>query len=243
MRRASLLFALLLLATPAAAETYVPGQGHVHDVRARPYEPSEARATSPRVYLGFGFDLWTGFETQYNDEPSPDDQPRAYSDIVSYAFALRTDVPVHPLLLLGVQGSFSAGWTTPNEDQLGYSPHVTIDVGVVARLRPLSLGAHGRHEGLISLMLGPTFDLFESAARDYGQTIENEVGLHTAIFGSYQYFPIRSHFGVFVDLGISYHHVPKTFSYSIAGTRSSDDVSYQPIALFGRLGLMLVLFQ
>jgi hypothetical protein len=58
-----------------------------------------------------------------------------------------------------------------------------------------------------------------------------------------QYLPQRTPFGIFVEGGFTYHRLTQTIAYEIDGKRGRDDLTYQPMQLFLRAGLMLVLFR
>jgi hypothetical protein len=232
----------LFVAGPASAQES-PWPREPPKVQARAAEePSAARTGSPRLYAGVGLEIVSGPQVKLNGETLR--YNRVSGDLIGPGGPvgmLRLDVPLHRFLLLGVQGALTT-WSTTTERTFAYGPHVTFDVSGVARFR-LGLGSYRRHEIVASIALGPSFDVPSTAPRNFGESIDSHVGVHVGGFVSYQYFPLRSPLGVFVEGGLTYHHVTQTNHYEIEGRSSRDELSYHPSQVFLRGGLMLVFFR
>jgi hypothetical protein len=238
VKRAALL-CVFMLATQASAQE--PPWPRVPP-RAPVQQASQARNDSPRLYAGAGVETVSGSEVTLNGRALQYERPSSYNFPPAAPIGvLRVDMPLHRLLLAGVQAGVMS-WRTETERVMGRSPHYTFDLGAVARLR-IGLGAYGRHELVGSVVVGPSFDVADEGPRGYGASIDAHVGVHAGGFAGYQYFPLSSPFGVFAEGGLTYHRLTQTIEYEIDGRGSRDELIYQPIQGFVRGGLMLVLFR
>ena len=183
-----------------------------------------------RISFGAGVTAVVGPELQVNDQPVEEDNP---GGLPLPSLVVRFDIPVHSLILLGVQSAFF-GWETGNGELFGEEWHTTLDVGAVVRGR-FVLDSGRRQELLLSLPFGPSFDFFDLGPRRYGAELENDLGWHAGLIFGYQYLAVRG-LGFFLEGGFSYHHISKTIEYPIG----RDELLYQPVDLFVRGGGVLL---
>jgi hypothetical protein len=204
------------------------------------HQAREERSTEVlRLSLGAGFSMVAATETETNGRRTSGDTPEWFP---MPALVARVDYPVHALVLLGVQGSLFY-WQDSSGKLFGDSGHTVIDTSVVGRLR-FGFGTRSRHEIVLSAPFGPTFDVFDASPRSYGGSLDNEVGWHTGLFVGYQMMRKTSLWGWFGEIGFTWHHIPKTYTYQLEGARSAtEEMLYQPLSLFIRAGGMLLPFR
>jgi hypothetical protein len=190
-----------------------------------------------RVSLGAGLNFVSGAETQVNDRWLGD-PPTSYAPLPTPVGVLRIDGPVHRFWLLGVQASVFA-WDTTIEEQLGYGNHSTIDLSAVARFR-FAFDQYRRSEVVASLAIGPSFDQVEGSPRNRGENIDSDVGLNLGVSVGYQLKPRSFPLGVFAEAGLMHHLLPQDSTFASGG---HDEILYQPLSIFLRIGMMFILFR
>jgi hypothetical protein len=194
----------------------------------------QEQSDSLRLSVGVGLAMTVGPNITVDGQAVPHNRPRS---LPLPTAVVRADVPLGRFVLLGVQGT-GFWWETPNEDEFDDTGHLTFDLSALARVR-FAFGAYHRHEIVISVPFGPSFDSYDIGPRRFGGKLDNEVGWHAGGFASYQLIPGRAFWGLFGEVGLIYHRLPKTIEYQ----SSTVELVYEPQSLFVRVGLILLPFR
>lgn len=230
-RTASLL--MLLLASTAL----ITARASAQPIDVRPLAP--VRTETLRLALGIGVSAVGGTDVENNGRSVAGDYPAM---LPMPSLNARADFPIHSHLLVGVQSALFYWAVTSGRDLFGDTGHTTIDLGAIARLRFAFGGTKFGHEILGSVVVGPTFDIYDPSPRSYGASFENEVGWHTGLLGGYQLIR-RDGWGMFADVGFTWHYIPETYEYQLeSDRRATEEMIYRPVEVFLRAGFLLLPF-
>jgi hypothetical protein len=207
---------------------------------ALPQAITALRSDSLRMSAGIGYVTVSGPEVETDGRQVGDDSPRLLP--LPASLIARVDYPLHSLLLLGVQGTVFF-WEETSDEYFGADAHYTFDTGGVIRLRfdiEPRIIPNGLNEVVVSVPLGPSFDVFDAGPRSYGGVLDNELGWHTGLAVGYQFLRSNGPWGAFVEVGFTIHRLPKTYTYQLEPDRNAtEEVIYRPVELFLRAGGIL----
>lgn len=189
---------------------------------------------SLRVSLGPALGMVVGPNGTVDGQAVQGNRPRS---LPLPTAVVRADVPVGRFVLLGVQ-STAFYWNTHSDENFGDTGHLTFDVSTLVRAR-IGFGSYHRHEIVLSVPFGPSFDSFDIGPRRFGGKLDNEVGWHAGAFAGYQFIRGRSFWGLFGEVGLIHHRLPKTIEYQ----SSTEKLVFEPQHLFIRAGLILLPFR
>lgn len=206
------------------------GLGH-SPVAAQQEEPP---ADSLRLSFGLGLGMAVGPSGTVDGEVVRGNRPRS---LPLPTAVVRAEVPLGRFVLLGLQGT-GFYWETPNGEDFGDTGHLTFDLSALARVR-IAFGSYHRHEIVLSVPFGPSFDRYDIGPRRFGGRLDNELGWHAGAFAGYQLIRGGSFWGLFGEVGLIYHRLPKAIEYQ----SSTVELVYEPEYLFIRAGLILLPFR
>ena len=190
-----------------------------------------------RPILSFALDLClvTGPTLSADPPAVAEDRPAPFPGLLPNQLSVAVQWPVATAFTLGPRIAL-APWGTDVEQRLGYSPHLTADVGALGTLWI----THRRARGFVALPLGLTLDHLGTPDRfAQREQIGLGLGFHAGLLAGVIFGGAGSTRAGFAQLGFVYRRISREIE--VAGPQGAVryDLTAQPMVLLAGGGAIL----